>query len=111
MACSSPMLAAYPDPNSNARLGTGERGQPLFDALEDLVMTAQKARAAGPGGKVGERRAHRLRQIRMLGKPEVVVRDEIDPTRQPHLPQEPRVSQLRQRGCKTILKFLPCGHA
>ena len=79
--------------------------------LEDLVMAAQKARAAGPGWKVGDGRAHRLCQIRMFGKPEVVVRDEIDPEREPHLPQQARASQLGQRGCKTIFKFLPRVHA
>ena len=74
-------------------------------------MPAQQARAARPGRKVGDDGAHRLCQIRMFGKAEVVVRDEIDAARQPHLPKKPRASQLAQRGCKTIFKFLPRVHA
>ena len=59
-------------------LGAGEGGEPLLDALEDFVMSAQQARAARPGRKI--RRAPRAspRQSRVAGEAEVVVRDEID---------------------------------
>src|SRR5688572_3475320 len=92
-------------------LRSGKRCETLFDPLEYLVMTTEQARAARPCGHVVERRADRFREIGVRRKPEVVVRYEIDAGRQPHLAKEPAAAQLSERGCETVLEFLPGGHA
>ena len=93
------------------RLGTRKRGEPLLDAFEYFVVAAQQARAAGSGWKASDGGAHRLRQVRVLGEAEVVVRNEIDPARQPHLPKKTGAAQLAQRGREAIFKLLPRVHA
>ena len=104
------MFAAYPDPKSNAASVPENIGEALFELLEHRVMAAQQARAAGACRQSLQGRAHGLRQVRMLGESEVVVRHEIDSVREAHLAEQPRAPRRRQSGREPFLKFLPRVH-
>ncbi len=63
-------------------LGARKRGEPCFDALEDLVVTTKETGPGRTGRKLAEGDAHRLCEVRMRRETEIVIGNKIDPVRQ-----------------------------
>ena len=74
-------------------------------------MAAQQPRPARPRRLLADGLAHALLYMRMLGKPEVVVRHQVDALRQAHLTKKTGAPQLRKGRRKAGLKLFARVHA